>query len=281
MGLSWVAGFRRWARLNHSPSGPVIGLALGGGFARGIAHIGVLRALEQHNIPIGMIAGVSAGSIVAAAYASGTPVDEIARMGRAMRFKDIAQWTISRLGLAASERMNAFLMRLLKVHRFEEMRIPLAVVATDLSTGQPAIFRDQGDVLLPVRASCSYPGLFQPVKHGEHYLVDGAMTMEVPAAVLRQMGASRVISVCLPVDAKCLDTRNMFQVITRCFQIMQRRQEWHWRKQSSVVIEPDVLGMKWDCFESAGRLIESGERATRAVIPRLLNWLGASVPEAA
>src|SRR5438045_2323617 len=143
---------------------PRIGLALGGGFARGIAHVGVLRVFERHGIPIHCVTGVSAGSIVAAACASGAPPDEIADAACSMRFGDVARWSLSRMGFVVSERMKPFLQRLLKCYRFEDMRIPLGVVATDLCTGEPVSFRDTGDVFLPIRASCSYPGLFQPVR---------------------------------------------------------------------------------------------------------------------
>jgi NTE family protein len=177
-----------------------IGLALGGGFARGIAHVGVLRVLEQNHIPIHCITGISAGAIVAAAYASGASVDEIGIAGSAMRMGDVARWSISRMGIAGSERMTAFLGKLLRRCRFEEMKIPLGVVATDLETGEAATFRDRGDVCDPVRASCSYPGLFQPVRLGRRLLVDGAMSMGVPAEMCRKMGATRVISVNLPMQ---------------------------------------------------------------------------------
>ncbi len=270
-----VSGIRRWAaRRSPAESGPVIGLALGGGFARGIAHLGILKVLEENQVPIAMIAGVSAGALVASAYASGTDVGSIATIAKAMKFKDIARWTFSRLGLAGSDRMATFIARLLKVYRFEEMRIPLAVLATDLNTGGPVVFRDYGDVVLPLRASCSYPGLFQPVRYRDHHLVDGAMAMEVPAPSLRRMGATHVISVCLPVNGDGFDPHNMLQVVNRCFQIMQTRTERDWRRFSNVVIEPDVTGMNWDGFENAQRLIERGEKAARAALPRILSWFG-------
>src|SRR5256886_11668763 len=177
---------------------PRIGLALGGGFARGIAHAGVLRVLERHGIPLHCITGVSAGSIVAAARASGASPDEIARAACSMRFGDVARWSLSRMGFVVSERMKPFLQRLLKHYRFEEMRIPLGVVATDLCTGEPVSFRDTGDVFLPIRASCSYPGLFRPVPAGDRLLVDGAMSIEIPALLARELGATHVVSVWLP-----------------------------------------------------------------------------------
>src|SRR3977135_1337680 len=142
---------------------PRIGLALGGGFARGIAPAGVLNIFERHGIPIHCITGGTAGPLVAASYASGARPDEIASAACSMRFAGVARWSLSRMGFVVSKRMTPFLTRLLKHYRFEEMGIPLGVVATDLCTGEPVSFRDTGDVFLPIRASCSYPGLFQPV----------------------------------------------------------------------------------------------------------------------
>src|ERR1041385_891755 len=152
---------------------PRIGLALGGGFARGIAHAGVLKVFQRHGIHLHCITGVSAGSIVAAAYASGTDAEEIARIGCSMRFRDVARWRICRMGFMGSDRMKQFLSRVLKRDCFEDMRMPLGVLATDLCTGEPVPFRDAGDVFMPVRASCSYPGLFQPLHYTDRLLVDG------------------------------------------------------------------------------------------------------------
>jgi NTE family protein len=257
-----------------SPPPPRIGLALGGGFARGIAHVGVLQVLERHKIPIHCIAGVSAGSIVAAAYASGATPEEIGRAGCAMRFGDVARWSFSRMGFVVSERMKRFLERLLKQNRFEDMRLPLGVLATDLCSGDPVMFSGSGDVFLPIRASCSYPGLFQPVHSGDRLLVDGAMSMEIPAHLARQLGASHVISVHLPAqDGTCVPT-NMFQIVNRCFQIMQARTEQSWRVESDLVIAPAVAGMAWDAFGSGAALIQAGEAAAMAALPIIEKWLG-------
>lgn len=254
-------------------SSPVrIGLALGGGFARGIAHAGVLRVFEQHRIPIHCIAGISAGSIVAAAYASGATSDEIARTGCSMRFRDVGRWSLGRLGVVGSECMQRFLQRLLKTYRFEEMRIPLGVMATDLSTGEPVAFHGNGPVFNPIRASCSYPGLFQPVRYHGRLLVDGAMSMEIPAVLARQLGATHVISVYLPAPGPEVEPRNVFQVVNRCFQILQRQSEDHWRRETDLVIAPDVRAMDWNAFGQGPRLIEAGEAAARAVLPQIQKW---------
>lgn len=270
----WLGTARRWFRRSPKPEWePAIGLALGGGFARGIAHVGVLRVLEEHQIPIRFIGGVSAGSIVAAAFASGATSAEIERVAESMTFRDVARWTLSLLGLTDSGRMVGFLKRLLKVHTFEEMRIPLAVVATDLSSAEPVVFRDHGEVFLPIRASCSYPGLFRPIRYEGRYLVDGAITMEIPALPLREMGATRILSVALPMQTPLLDPQNMFGVINQCFQILQTRTDWQWRKHSDIVLAPDVNGISWDSFHSAQKLIEAGAAAALAALPEIRSWL--------
>jgi NTE family protein len=257
-----------------------IGLALGGGFARGIAHVGVLRVFEQHRIPLSAVAGVSAGSIVAAAFASGADSYEIEKVARAMTFKDVARWRLSKLGLAGSERMIAFLQRLLKCFTFEEMKIPLAVVATDLNRAVPIIFRDRGDVILPVRASCSYPGLFLPMPYDGGFLVDGAMSMEVPTRPLRAMGATHVIAVTLPMQTVATNPANMFSVVNRCFQIMQRRAEREWLREANLVIHPQVGDLAWDSFPSAEELVDAGKQAALAVLPRIRSWLRRTPPSA-
>ncbi len=251
---------------------PRIGLALGGGFARGIAHAGVLDVFERNRIPIHCITGVSAGSIVAAAYASGATPAEIARAGCAMRFGDVARWSLCRMGFVVSERMKRFLERLLKAYRFEEMRIPLGVLATDLCTGQPVCFRDTGDVFLPIRASCSYPGLFQPVRWNGRLLVDGAMSMEMPASLTRALGATHVISVHLPAQAGDRPPTNVFQVVNRCFQIMQTQTEAAWRRESDLVITPDVSRIDWDGFGCGPEMLKAGEAAALAALPAIQKW---------
>jgi NTE family protein len=251
---------------------PRIGLALGGGFARGIAHAGILRVFEQNGIPLHCITGVSAGAIVAAAYASGTRADEIARVGCAMRFRDVARWTICRMGFVGSDRMKQFLEGVLKAHCFEDMRIPLGVLATDLCTGEPVSFRDRGDVFLPIRASCSYPGLFQPVSTGGRLLVDGAMSVEIPALLARELGATHVISVSLPPPPCRRPPKDVFQVIRRCFQIMQRHSEAAWRGSSDLVLTPDLKSIEWNGFESGPELVKAGEAAAMAALPEIQSW---------
>jgi NTE family protein len=258
--------------LAAAPQTVRIGLALGGGFARGIAHAGVLKIFERHRIPIHCITGISAGSIVAAAFASGATSDEIARAGCSMRFRDVGRWSLGRLGLMGSECMQRFLKRLLKTCSFEEMRIPLGVMATDLATGEPVAFSGNGAVFDAIRASCSYPGLFQPVHYRGRLRVDGAMSVEIPAALARQLGATHVISVYLPAPAPDGHPRNVFQVVNRCFQFLQSRSENLWRNETDLVIAPDVRGMDWNAFGHGPQLLEAGEAAARAALPEIQQW---------
>jgi NTE family protein len=276
----WLEATSRWFRggLTRKSEGPRIGLALGGGFARGIAHIGVLRALEKNNIPIYAVAGVSSGAMVAAAMASGSSADEIQQVALSMKFRDVARWTVNLLGLAGNDRMVTFLGRLLKTNRFEEMRIPLAIVATDLVRGTPVTFHTKGDVVAPIRASCAYPGLFLPLRYQGRMLVDGFVSMEVPAAPLLQLGADRVISVVIPNQEGTEDYGNMLSVISRCFQLMSGRTEHSWRRYSNVVISPPVADMSWDSFASASRMIELGEQCAMAAMPAIKRWLAQPAP---
>ncbi len=269
-----VAQAKHW--IDGEPRTPQIGLALGGGFARGITHLGILRVFEKNRIPVKFVSGVSAGSIVAAAYASGTPLAEIERIARKLRFKDVASWTPSRLGLADSERMTPFLKRLLKVHNFEQMPIPLAIVASDLLSAESAVFRGKGDALLPIRASCAYPGMFPPLRHEGRLLVDGMVTMDVPAPPLRTMGATHVIAVSLPSPAESFDPQNMLSVINRSFQVLTQKTESQWRRSADLVLSPDVRHIGWDGFESADLLIEAGEKAARAALPAIQKWFAAA-----
>jgi NTE family protein len=239
-----------------------------------VAHAGVLRVLDEAGIPIHCVTGVSAGSIVAAAYASGVRPDDIGRIGAAMRFCDIARWTICRMGFMRTERMETFLRKLLRKYRFEEMQVPLGVVATELQHGTTKNFRDEGDVLLPIRASCSYPGIFQPVAYEGQLLVDGGVSVEVPAALARAMGATHVIAVYIPMQEARVAPGHMFEVLNRCFQIMQYHGQEVWRKHSDVVIEPAVASHGWNAFESGQSMIEAGEAAARAALPEIYKILG-------
>jgi NTE family protein len=259
--------------LSSSSASVGIGLALGGGFARGIAHVGVLKVLEEENIPIRYIAGTSVGALIGAAYCSGISAAELEHVASKVRFKHIARWTVSRYGFASNQRMIGFLNHLLKVKTFEELRIPLAVTATDFSTGEGVVFHS-GPLVDPVRASCAYPGMFLPVKIRGRLLIDGMLSHTVPTRPLRQMGADRVIAVHL--KGKWTDgegPRHLFDVIGQCFAIAQEMNSSQWKQAADLLIEPNVNGYKYDAFEHSAALVQAGEIATRAALPEIRKWL--------
>lgn len=255
---------------------PSIGLALGGGFARGIVHVGVLKVLEEENIPIRCIAGTSVGALIGAAYCSGLSPAELEQVASRVRFRDLARWTISRLGFATNLRMLTFLNKILKVQTFEELRIPLAVTATDFNSGEGVVFRS-GPLADPVRASCAYPGVFLPVTVNGRLLVDGMLAHSLPSQPVREMGAERVVAVNLKGGwARADGPRHIFDVIGQCFSIAQRFNCEQSRQCADLIIEPDVTGYRYDDFEQSAGLVAIGEAATREALPEIRKWLHAS-----
>jgi NTE family protein len=252
---------------------PAIGLALGGGFARGMAHIGVLRVLEEEGIPIRTVAGTSVGALIGACYCSGLSIEELEKVAHSVRFTTFARWTVSRYGFASNDRMVTFLERTLKVKTFEELRIPLGVTATDFNTGEGVVFHS-GSIIDPVRASCAYPGMFLPVEIRGRYLVDGMLSHPVPTAPLHEMGADRVIAVHLRGQwNKDGAPRHLFDVIGQSFAIAQDQMSHLWRGAADVIVEPDVAGFSYDDFKRAGELITAGEVAMRKALPEVRKWL--------
>jgi NTE family protein len=256
-----------------SPRTPSIGLALGGGFARGIAHIGVLKVLEEENIPVHVVTGTSVGALIGAAYCSGLSIAELEDLAHKVRFTSFARWTLSRYGFASNDRMVSFLTRTLKAKTFEELKIPLGVTATDFNTGEGVVFHS-GSIIDPVRASCAYPGMFLPVEIRGRYLVDGMLSHPVPTRPLREMGADRVLAVHLKGTwSNGGPPRHLFDVIGQSFAIAQDAMACLWREAADLVIEPNVAGFGYDDFQRADALVRVGEAAMRNALPEVRNWL--------
>lgn len=269
--------FSRLSRTNvEKPDRPRIGLALGGGFARGLAHIGVLKVLEQNGIPIDLVAGTSVGALIGAAYCSGVSARELEEIARMVRFRDFARWTLSRLGFASNDRMARFLEKLLKARTFEELRIPLAVSATDFASGDAVVLRS-GSLVDAVRASCAYPGMFLPVQVNGRLLVDGMLAHPVPTVPVRELGAERVLAVYLSAHwVNLKGPRHIFDVIGQCFSIAQQRMCGLWESSADFVLQPDVRAFSYDAFDRAAELISSGEAAAREALPTLRRWTESS-----
>jgi NTE family protein len=252
---------------------PGIGLALGGGFARGLAHLGVLQVLEQNHIPISCIAGTSVGSILGAAYASGAPLARIIATCRTLRFRDIARWRVSRLGLASNHRLGDLIERVFDSRQFEDLRIPLAVVATDLNSGEPVVMT-HGNLVDAIRASCAFPGLFEPVQIGTRCLADGGLVAPVPTRAARDLGAEFVLGVSVGIqDGHHGTPSNIFQVVTRAVSAAQKHQLEVWERHADLVLRPDVQSLAWDDFDRADEAIEAGAAVARLALPRIQKHL--------
>jgi NTE family protein len=252
---------------------PGIGLALGGGFARGYAHLGVLQVLEEENIPVACLAGSSIGSILGAAYASGLPLARIIEKCRDIRFKDFGRWRVSRFGLASNERLGALVHRFFDSRQFEDLSIPAAIVATDLDTGDPVLFK-QGGLAEPIRASCAFPGLFEPIQLGTRYLADGGLVAPVPTHAARELGAEIVVGISVGLhDGHRGAPTNIFQVVSRAVSAAQKHQLESWERHADLVLRPAVQTLAWDDFERIDEAIEAGAAAARSALPRLLALL--------
>ena len=246
---------------------PRVGVALGGGFARGIAHLGVLRVLDEEKIPIDYLAGTSAGAMLAASFATGHPIPEIVAQAKATRFRDFGQWKLSWMGLASNQKLEHYPRKYLGVTTFEQLRIPLAIAATDLATGEPVYFT-QGPLGPALRASCAYPGMFMPVEHEGRLLVDGFLAAPVPVDAVKNVGADVVIAVFLEA-ASDRKPSSIVDVIGLSFAILQRHADREWRRKADIVIEPNVRDFLWDDFDKTPELIASGEAAARAALPKI------------
>ena len=244
-----------------------VGLALAGGFARGIAHIGVLRALVNAGIPIDCISGTSVGALIGACYCAGVPLDTMQQIASGTSFADFGRWTPSWLGLATNQRMETYLARFTRLKTFEQLKTPLAIAATDINEGI-SVYYTRGELAPALRGSCAYPGLFVPIQFEGRTLVDGFLTAPVPVEGALLLGADIVIAIYL--EAGNLENpRTVADVISRSFNIIQRHGDIAWRQQADVIIEPDVKPFVWDDFTRTKDLVACGQAATEAALPQI------------
>jgi NTE family protein len=265
-----------WRRAGNRGRRPRLGLALSGGAARGIAHVGVLKVLAEHGVPVDCVAGTSAGALVGGAFASGMPVEEIESLGRRLRWRDLGRMTLSRLGAQTNAPTEEFVRARYPVTRFEELPTPFAAVATDLRTGAAVIMRDEGDVAFAVRASCALPGWYIPVvdEHGRQ-LVDGGLVANLPTSIVRALGAEVVVAVDVNFDgAKFLGApASVIGVLLQSIVVVQRTAVEYQRQLADVVISPPVGHLRWDEMSHAHEFIDAGVEATRAAIPAIKELL--------
>ena len=250
------------------PRLPRIGLALGGGAARGFAHIGVIQVLEENGIQPDLVVGTSAGSLVAALYASGKSGAELASLADSMDESAFTDWSFPGRGLIRGEALAKYVRDNTGARSIEQMRTPLGIVATDLDSGQPILFQ-RGDPGVAVRASSAVPAVFQPVRIGTHEYVDGGLVSPVPVRFARQMGAELVIAVDISAAPDGNATGDPMRMLLQTFAIMGRSINHFELRDADVVLRPKLPGVSGADFTSRKRSILAGREATLAQLAAL------------
>ncbi len=249
---------------------PRLGLALGGGAARGFAHVGVIQVLEQNGIRPDLVVGTSAGSLVAALYASGMNGTELERAAMSMEEATLTDWTlpINGRGVLKGDALARYVRQAVNGRLIEQMALPLGILATDLGSGQGTLFR-RGDAALAVRASSAVPGVFTPVAIGGREFVDGGLVAPVPVSQARAMGAEVVLAVDISADPEGNDASGLLKVLLQTTAIMGQSINRHELKGAELVLRPALSGVGSADFSARQRSIAAGRAAMLAALPRL------------
>lgn len=249
---------------------PRIALVLGGGSAKGFAHIGVIRVLEQEKIPIHMVVGTSTGSLIGGMYAANPDSFQLEWLAFGIDKGDILDFSLvySKLGPVQGARLESLVDHAVKVKKIEETKIPFYPIATDLNTGESVIL-EKGSLSRAIRASSAIPGIFVPVTFGNRTLVDGGITNNIACDIARSKGADIVIAVNLQKDVKDYDITSVVDIIGQSINIMMHQANKTKLQYADVVIEPDTKGVSMFDFTQKKVLMEEGIRAARQAIPKI------------
>jgi NTE family protein len=263
-----------------------VGLALSGGAARGIAHVGVLRALVENDIPIDAIAGASAGALIGGCFAAGLSVEQLAEMAATFRWRHTQRPSFSRLGLQSNAHMEKFLRARLPVTRFEDLKIPFAAMVTDLMKGKLIVMRDQGDLPFAIRASCCIPFFMAPIEDDQgRLLIDGGIVQNLPIGQTRALGADIVIAVDVNFDGISFFDRpsTALGVLAHVFIAVERIVSNQERADADVLVVPRVGHIRWDQTRRSNELVECGYRAGLEAISEIRAVIGqaSKVPDQA
>lgn len=247
-----------------------LGLALGSGAARGFAHVGVIQVLEEAGIQPDLVVGTSAGSLVAALYASGKNSTQLRRVAETMEEAEITDWMMPILnrGALRGEALARYVNTQVGGRLIEQMKIPLGIVATDLHNGEPMLFQ-RGNTGSAVRASSAVPAVFQPVKIGTREYVDGGLVSPVPVRQAREMGANVIIAVDISTDPEGSPASDTFQILMQTFNIMGKSLNTVLLKDADVVVKPALMGVKSADFAARRKSIEAGREAMLKAMPKL------------
>ncbi|TAL22178.1 MAG: patatin-like phospholipase family protein [Aquabacterium sp.] len=257
-----------------APRPPRIGLALGGGAARGFAHIGVIQVLEEQGIRPDLVVGTSAGSLVAALYASGRTGTELAALAAEMNEGSITDWMFPGRALLRGEALARYVREKTGGRNIEQMKLPLGVVATDLDSGEPILFR-RGDPGAAVRASSAVPALFQPVTIGGREYVDGGLVSPVPVRFAREMGADVVIAVDISAEPAGNPTTDAMKMLLQTFAIMSRSINHYELREADVVARPKLAGISSADFAQRRLSVLAGREAMLTVLQQLKERIAA------
>ena len=257
---------------------PRVALALGGGAARGFAHIGVIEVLEENGIHADIVTGTSAGSLVAAMYASGRTGKELETIALNMDESALTDWSFPGRGLIRGAALADYVRAQVGNRSFDQMKIALGIVATDLDSGKPILFR-RGDVGTAVRASSAVPAVFQPVKLGTHEYVDGGLTSPVPVRSAREMGADVIIAVDISQLPDGGATGDALHMLLQTFSIMSRSINELELKEAEIVLHPKLTGVAGTDFTLRKKNIEAGREAALAMLPAIKAKVAMQVPD--
>jgi len=249
---------------------PKLGLALGGGAARGFAHIGVIQVLEEAGLRPDFVAGTSAGSVVAALYASGKTGAQLQQIGESMEEATITDWTLPvfNSGILRGDALARYVNQQVGGRSIENMTVPLGIVATDLYSGEMMVFQ-KGDTGMAVRASSAVPAIFQPVKIAGRSYVDGGLVSPVPVRAARRMGAQVVLAIDITSPPDSSGSDNTITVLLQTASIMGKSINAFELKEADVVVRPDLRAVSSADFSSRKKAIEAGRRAMLELLPQL------------
>lgn len=249
-------------------------LVLGGGSARGMAHIGVLKVFQAENIKFDLVVGTSIGAFIGAYYALGCDIENAEKMALKFKAAENIDFTIPPvMGLIKGNKIYAIIKSMLGDSAFSDLKIPLAIVAANIENGEEVVFTE-GSLCDAVRVSCSYPGIFIPQRIDGKLLVDGGIVNTVPVSVARQMGADVVAAVDVGFCVNAGEIKSVFSIILQTYQIMGNELNRHQAKLADIVIRPDMIGIDQLAFDKAAAAIKSGELAAREKLPEIKKKLG-------
>lgn len=247
-----------------------VGLALGGGAARGIAHMGVIKVLQEEEIPIRCVAGTSIGAIVGAFYCAGKSWRDMWDLTQEISWGELVRPTLSGMGLVKTERLEKLLVEHLGEITFDDLKVPLTAVAVDIMTAEATLLRT-GSVARAARTSASIPGIFEPIKTDDgRFLVDGGVSNNLPATVVREMGASSVVAVDLHrKSTDGAEPRNLLDVTFRTFAVLMWNTSREGRESADVLLAPEIDHIGFHDLGKAEELFAAGEEAAREALPRI------------